>query len=266
MIQCSCPKCDYSYEVDEGLAGKTVLCPECQTRFKVKGFPRVRRQRDGEDNDGDNDRPARQGFPLWSLVLIPAGIIALCLAVGIGVAVHIASRQQEQQAQQVQQAEQEQSDSMPPDQAAFANLINDYAVRYRGAPNEIQKTELRFARAADLKKADYKTATNWVGTLKVLRTDQDGTTTAVFTVAGSKALSVGTSNNAFSDRRYGTRIARGSPLYAALSELLVGQAVVFSGEFFPGDRQDFLSEISITEKGSMTEPKFLMRFTAIRRK
>jgi hypothetical protein len=32
MIQCSCPECDYSYEVDEGLVGKTVLCPECQAR------------------------------------------------------------------------------------------------------------------------------------------------------------------------------------------------------------------------------------------
>jgi hypothetical protein len=250
MIQCSCPECDYSYEVDEGLAGKTVLCPECQVRFKVKGFPRVRSHRDEEDYD----RPDRQGFPLWSLVLIPAGIIALCLVVGIGVAVHIATRQQVQ------------SDSIPPDQAAFVNLINDYAVRYRGAPNEIQKTELRFARAADLKKADYKTATNWVGTLKVLRTDQDGTTTAVFTVAGSKVLSVRTWNNAFSDLVDGTRIARGSPLYAALSELSVGQAVVFSGEFFPGYHRDFLHEISVTEEGSMTEPEFLMRFTAIRRK
>jgi hypothetical protein len=34
MIQCSCPKCGYRYEIAGELAGKSVLCPECHNRFK----------------------------------------------------------------------------------------------------------------------------------------------------------------------------------------------------------------------------------------
>jgi hypothetical protein len=37
-FQCSCPECGYRYEVAGELAGKSVLCPECQTRFKPEGM------------------------------------------------------------------------------------------------------------------------------------------------------------------------------------------------------------------------------------
>src|SRR5207249_3156602 len=37
MIRCKCPECDFHYEIADELAGKSVLCPECLTRFKPKG-------------------------------------------------------------------------------------------------------------------------------------------------------------------------------------------------------------------------------------
>jgi hypothetical protein len=59
-IQCSCPECDYTYKIVDELAGKKVLCPECKTRFKVKGTQPVRRRRD-EERCGDEDDRSRQG-------------------------------------------------------------------------------------------------------------------------------------------------------------------------------------------------------------
>jgi hypothetical protein len=59
-IQCSCPECDYTYEIADELAGKRVLCPECKTRFKVKNSPAVRGRRDEADYD-DKDYRSREG-------------------------------------------------------------------------------------------------------------------------------------------------------------------------------------------------------------
>jgi hypothetical protein len=77
-IRCSCPECAYEYEIADDLAGKEVLCPECQTRFKPKGSSRVRtepplatvtptdlparsparsRRRRDEEQDDEDDRP-----------------------------------------------------------------------------------------------------------------------------------------------------------------------------------------------------------------
>jgi hypothetical protein len=71
MIQCKCPECGYCYKVADDLAGKNVLCPECQTRFKVEvrgddegvkssrsEDPSPRRRR--EPADEDDGRPTRR--------------------------------------------------------------------------------------------------------------------------------------------------------------------------------------------------------------
>lgn len=36
MIAATCPDCHHAYEVDDDLAGKGVLCPECRSRFRVR--------------------------------------------------------------------------------------------------------------------------------------------------------------------------------------------------------------------------------------
>jgi hypothetical protein len=154
--------------------------------------------------------------------------------------------------------------SIPSEQTQFVILINNYAARYRAAPNEIQKTELRFSRKADIERLfGQKSATNWVGTLEKVKTNQDGTTYISIKLAPSGAAFVKTWNNRLSDLGSGTMIERGSPLYRALSAFSEGQAIVFSGEFLADGGQDFLRETSLTEDGSMTAPEFVMRFTAI---
>ncbi len=63
MIQCSCPECDYTYKIADELAGKTVLCPECQTRLKVppvQGSTQGRKRRDERDYDHEAEANVRQ--------------------------------------------------------------------------------------------------------------------------------------------------------------------------------------------------------------
>ena len=51
-----------------------------------------------------------------------------------------------------------------------------------------------------------------------------------------------------------------------LSELSEGDFVRFSGRFLPDDSgPDHLEESSLTERGSMMEPEFLMVFEAVER-
>ena len=51
-------------------------------------------------------------------------------------------------------------------------------------------------------------------------------------------------------------------LFAAVVKLLVDQKVRFSGSFWPSP-SDRLRETSLTTEGSMSEPDFLFRFTAV---
>jgi hypothetical protein len=78
FIECSCPECAYRYEIAKDLAGKTVLCPECQTRFKAvnravlpvaaaKGIPWWK------------DKWLR--LPIWGWGAVVAGVLLLFLAI-----------------------------------------------------------------------------------------------------------------------------------------------------------------------------------------
>ncbi len=75
-------------------------------------------------------------------------------------------------------------------------------------------------------------------------------------------LTLSTWNNVVSDVGSQTLIEPSSPLFATASSLKEGDAVVFSGTFFP-DQTDCVQEKGLSLEGSMTEPDFLFRFTAI---
>jgi TonB family protein len=62
----------------------------------------------------------------------------------------------------------------------------------------------------------------------------------------------------------GSLIPHGSELYSRVSSLSVGDLVLFSG-MFGEDHKDYVSEPSMTERGSMTDPELLFRFSDIRK-
>jgi len=155
--------------------------------------------------------------------------------------------------------------SVPSQQSAFVNAIEPFISQYDAAPNELKKSALRTDRAAQIKAAlgENTKVSNWVGILTEMSTTGDGMAAIEVALASSKAV-LKTWNNDVSDTFSGTLIAQDSPLYKALAEFNEGQLIDFSGEFITGD-PDFIREASLTERGSMTEPEFIFRFTDIRR-
>ncbi|UWU20156.1 hypothetical protein N2601_12715 [Rhizobium sp. CB3060] len=151
---------------------------------------------------------------------------------------------------------------LPASQRDFLAVVADYKERFRSASNELQQSALRDERRAAILKAlaSRLTVENWAGTLRNLETNTEGK--AIITVRLASDVDVMTWNNSFSDVIHRTMIDKGTPLYAALMNMSVGDPVIVSGSFIPSD-QDGMLETSVTIDGSMTAPEFLFQFSKI---
>ena len=149
----------------------------------------------------------------------------------------------------------------PESQLQFEEVITKYITPYKKAKNELKKSSTRSSRKGELRNVinDFEVQ-NWAGTINQLRTNTEGK--AILSIRITPNIEVKTSNNALSDVVSNTLIEQNSQLYNKLMELSVGQEVIFSGHFFNSDG-DYIQEQSITEKGTMVNPEFLMKFTNI---
>ncbi len=151
---------------------------------------------------------------------------------------------------------------LPEQQANFIAAISDYKTRFDSAGNELQQSVLRDERRMAILKAvgGQLRANGWSGTLRKLETNGDGN--AVVAVRVAPNIDLATWNNAMSDALHSTLIEKGTPLYAALVNMSVGDKVKVSGNFIRAEA-DGLFEQSITIRGAMTAPEFLFKFTDI---
>jgi zinc-ribbon domain len=150
-------------------------------------------------------------------------------------------------------------DTRPEAQRAVAEVASRYRDAYEAAPNELQKSAVRSARAAALKKAlPSLVVANWQGRITDVGTTGKGD--AHVTIEIGPKVSVMTWNNALSDISDHTLIPQGDPVYKVLSQKAKGDQVEFSGRLIPGG-QDFIKETSMTEAGSMDEPEFLIKLS-----
>lgn len=141
-------------------------------------------------------------------------------------------------------------------QDGFTGTVQDYSVQYEAAPNELKKSAVARKRIEALAKlkGDYRNIEGWFGTIEKLGTDGDGNAYLTINLLAD-GITVGTWNNSLSDSGSNTLIKNGSPLYDSLSEMSVGNVVKFSGAI--GKTKNF------TERGKMTEPDFLFRFSMV---
>jgi hypothetical protein len=153
---------------------------------------------------------------------------------------------------------------LPPQQAAFVAAVEGMIESYQGAANELQASALRTRRAAVIKAVlrGKRTFKNWQGTLVGLTTTGAGHACVDVRIAPHTRIQTWNSDLADGDDK--TVIAQSHPLFAALAELKQGDAVEVSGTFLPGKR-DFVRESSVTEDGAMTDPEFIVRFSAVTR-
>jgi hypothetical protein len=173
----------------------------------------------------------------------PLAILAVFIAAGI-VATH--SSKQEPALQQ---------STMPSLEAAFITAVRQASDQYAATHNPVEKTELRRQRAVTLQslfKGDLG-FTSWTGKVVSISSSGPYANVAISLSDGIQVQSGGAGG-------FDTRIYAGTPIYSDLRTLQIGDRVVISGRFLPSP-EDGLAETSLTEKGSMDEPSFLIIIT-----
>lgn len=153
--------------------------------------------------------------------------------------------------------------ALPKDESQFISAITSLEAAYSEAPNEFQKSTIRKQRAVEIGGIlPTRNVTNWTGEVAEMHTTSDGRGVLSIKLPGELHIEVETVNNGLSDIGEDTLIPQGSPLYNQIAHLAVGDNVLFSGTFQPGDR-DYIEEVSITEEGSMTDPDFIFGFANV---
>ncbi|SFU00101.1 hypothetical protein SAMN04487956_14916 [Halomonas saccharevitans] len=144
---------------------------------------------------------------------------------------------------------------MPENQQEFLSVMANAAAEYDDAPNELVQSRIDRERKSASREfvGDGGLVTNWVGILESLGTNGDGN--GIVTIRANEQVVFKTWNNALSDIDARTLIPHDSELYETLAGLSKGAAVSFSGRL--------IDEGSMTEKGSVMEPEFIVRFSSI---
>ncbi|MGY6587336.1 MAG: hypothetical protein ACXIUB_03515 [Wenzhouxiangella sp.] len=157
----------------------------------------------------------------------------------------------------------------PDDQRQFINLILQYREDFRNAPNEMTAGGMRPGRGTSICRhfGDVFHFRDWTGTLTQAGTNSEGR--GVLSVKIDSNITLKIFNNAISDAQYGSLIDPSSPLFEQAASLNRGEPVTFSGSFFPArypsQPVDCVVETSMTLRGSMQSPEFLVKFESIHR-
>jgi hypothetical protein len=143
----------------------------------------------------------------------------------------------------------------------FVVIVQDATASYRNTGNEIESESARATRAEELCTllGHDKAADSWPGTIAALPDAQGSGPLSVTLADGITVQTMGAGASGSGD---GSMIDQGSALSDALSQMQLGEAVTFSGQFFASDA-DCVRELSPTQEQSMTAPSFLMKFTAV---
>ena len=161
--------------------------------------------------------------------------------------------------------EQKRSDmQLPQIQRDFIEIISDSKNEYKTASNELKKSAIRSKRGnlISITLGNTRNFDGWIGVVTIMQTTSKGNAYFGIKIAGTD-ITIMTTNNEFSDIFDKTLINQSDPLYNIIAELKKGDKVIVSGLFMQSDNRDYISETSLTEKGSMTNPDFIAKFTKI---
>ena len=152
---------------------------------------------------------------------------------------------------------------IPAGQTDFIKLVSGYVGDYKKAPNELKKSALRLKRGRAIKEFfGGDLSGEWVGKLTRLTTTTEQNAHVTIELLGTDMIAIKNYNNELSDLGSDTLIKAESGLFNAVSELGTGDTVKVTGSFLPGD-DDHIDESSLSERGAMTDPAFIFKFTGI---
>jgi len=154
--------------------------------------------------------------------------------------------------------------SYPKIQQGFMKVIEQSYTDYKNAPNELKKSAIRTERGKLIKSilGNTRKFTDWVCVVKSLETTRGGNAIFEVEIENTK-ISLKTWNNDF--QLFNTLIKQSDPLYNIISDLKKGDKIIISGLFMKSNKNDYIFEFSITEKGSMRKPDFIIKFEKIKK-
>lgn len=153
------------------------------------------------------------------------------------------------------------SNDLPDSERQFIAAVQRARELYGAAANDMARGAARPIRAKDLCGIlRPPTARNWVGQVTTLSTSGDGK--GVLEIQIEKGIVVKTWNNVLADTGDETLIDPGSSMFLTASALALGSRVLFSGAFRPSN-VDCVKEGSLTMRGSLMSPEFIIRFSDI---
>ena len=156
--------------------------------------------------------------------------------------------------------------AIPERQQQLCALVTSFAQRYKAEPrrNELRRSQIRAARTRALIESTPQVE-GWVGTLVNVTTNGDGkgVVSVKLTCDEDIDISVHTWTMSLADITDETLLSPSSNAFAALAELHPGQRVIFSGSFVTADDVNGWRETSLTERGSMTAPELVFRFSSV---
>jgi hypothetical protein len=151
--------------------------------------------------------------------------------------------------------------ALPPAEVALIDAVKGAIAQYQNGQTEMQKGASRPMRAQAICRAlPGRRAQNWIGTISNIDTNGEGKGVLVIQIADG--ITVETWNNSLSDVMDHTLIEATSSVFTSALQLKQGQRVRFSGTFLPSET-DCIEERSLSLRGSVTEPAFILRFEAI---
>lgn len=126
--------------------------------------------------------------------------------------------------------------NMPPLEKSFIKIMKKALDEYSSTTNEVKKTKIRIDLQESLSNLlKDRVAKDWVGEVAKIWTDDSSDARALVVLSREyhKDVSVGTAPDKSSDEYFGihTCIDIGTNLYNAVSELEIGDKVIFSGRF-----------------------------------
>jgi hypothetical protein len=150
----------------------------------------------------------------------------------------------------------------PTVEKAFIQAVEAGKREYDAGANDMAKGASRPHRKAALCSLFRDSGpANWTGTIADLSSNSDGKGVLAITIAPDVTFK--TWSTSLSDIGDHTLIDPESAMYRQLVSMKKGDRVIFSGSFLPSD-SDCIREASITQRGSMTDPEFIVRFTQVR--
>lgn len=148
--------------------------------------------------------------------------------------------------------------AMPARQLRFLASVEEARTAAQAAGTPAAQTAIQSQRRDALCELLQDVAvTNWVGRVHALQADTEGR--GIVTVKLTNDVVLTTAISPRNETEADTLVPRKSPLYADVSRYKTGDMVVISGEFLSSP------ETCVADIGSLTEPAFVFKFSALTR-